>query len=765
LVKPQTKLLKIARVALAVVLAALAVRAAPYLAPIHAHDLAHDGQAIEFVDRNGLPLGTILTRDQQHTAFVPLSRVAPQFVQAIVAAEDRRFYRRGPIDAAALARSVLQLLQTHRVVSGGSTIPMQLARMIDGLPSGVWGKTEQIWIAMRIAAGMSRGEILEAYVNRLPMGGNIYGVEAAARTYFAAPASSLDLAQATLLAALPNDPTGLDPYAHLDALRIRQRYVLDRMVTDGEISRNAADRAAAEELSLAPRRAGIIAAPHFLFWLASSSPDLGAHVTTTIDRPLQQFVEEQVRQVMRQLAARNVRDAAALVVDNESGQLLAYAGSPDYFDDAHAGRNDGVQALRQPGSALKPFLYEYALETRAIHPNTILADVPVVYAIPGHLVYTPSDYSDTFSGPVRVRIALADSLNVPAVKVLERVGVDSFLTRLHALGFAHLDKSPDYYGLGLTLGGGEVSLFELARAYVTAARGGRQVELSGVLRAQGSSSNADDAYVGDAQTWQLVTDMLADAHARARSFGVRSALNLPFAAAVKTGTSSDFRDTWTVGYTPEYTVAVWVGNFDGEPMRRVSGVAGAAPLWGRIMLHLYESREPVAFEPPQGLALRPICATTGLMPGAGCASVVDEYLYPEDLARYDTASAPARLSREYDGWLALQPSEEDAGGLRIVRPQPGAYFVIQAAGSPLAVPRDHQRIGFLAAGARSRPVSWLLNGKVVGQTRRDEPFFWTLRPGTYSLVARSGSASDSVRFAVGLDEGDLSRVGFSVRPR
>jgi penicillin-binding protein 1C len=747
------------RIAVTAIVLCVAIRLAPYAAPVRASDLISNSQAIEFTDRAGLPLGTILSRDQEHTATVGLSSVSPVFLHAIVSAEDGRYYERGPVDLAALSRAAWQAVQSHRVVSGGSTIPMQLARMIFGLPSTPAGKVEQIWGAWRIAAGMDRDRILEAYVNRLPMGGNVYGVEAAARTYLGVPASKLNLAQASLLAALPNDPTGMNPYDHFPALKGRQQYVLERMVANGYISREAAARASAEHVALAPRRQGIVAAPHFLFFAAQNVRAGTARVRTSIDLPLQVFVEEQVRQVMRDLSKRNVRDASVLVVDNATGQVLAYVGSPDYFNDAAAGRNDGVQALRQPGSTLKPFLYEQALETRAIRPNTILADVPVHYALPGNLLYSPTDYSSTYAGPVRVRIALANSLNVPAVRVLERVGVGAFLARLRELGFAHLDKSPDYYGLGLTLGGGEVSLWELARGYATMARDGRPLALATTMQSEEEASPTSEP-VGSATEWELVTDILSDKHARARAFGVQSALSLPFQSAVKTGTSSDFRDTWTVGYTAEYTVAVWVGNFNGEPMRRVSGVAGAAPLWNRIMLHLYETREPQPFPPPYGLTLHPICSTTGMRPTSSCRSIVQEYFDPQDLAGYRSAPA-ATLGRNYDQWLALQPPEDAAPALRIVRPTDGSYFLYSKDGGIAGGPR----LEFQAAGAGSKTVRWILNGSAIASSDWRTPFFWTLHPGTFTLVARSGATSDEVHFIVGSAADVGMRRGFTIREK
>ena len=481
---PNVRPMKAGRLVKAVValaLVALVVRVSPYLAPIRARDLVQHGQAVEFTDRNGLALGTVLTRDQEHTVAVPLAAVSPSFLHAIIAAEDSRFARHGPVDYRAMARAAYQAARSRQFVSGASTITMQLARMVRPAPSSIGGKLAQIWTAWRIAAGMNRDQILAAYVNRIPMGGNVYGVEAAARTYLGVPAAQLDLAQASLLAGIPNDPNGLYPYEHWAALKARQRYVLERMIADGAITAAQARRAAAAQISLRPRGEGIIAAPHFLFWLAGQLPDGTAQVRTTIDRDLQLFVEGQVAQVIGSLATRNVHHAAVLVVDNRSGQVLAYVGSPDYFSEAQMGRNDGVQALRQPGSALKPFLYELALENRIIHPNSILADVPSHYAIPGGMLYSPVDYNGRYQGPVRVRIALADSLNVPAVRVLSMVGVPAFFDRLHALGFTHLTKPPDYYGLGLTLGGGEVSLWELTRAYVLLAHGGQSGELATTL--------------------------------------------------------------------------------------------------------------------------------------------------------------------------------------------------------------------------------------------------------------------------------------------
>ncbi|MBD1934518.1 MULTISPECIES: penicillin-binding protein 1C [Cyanophyceae] len=755
------------RVLLALVLLCLTVRSLPYLAPVRAKDIAQDTQAIEFSDRNGLALGTLLTRDQEHTAVVPLNQVSPQFINAILAAEDKRFYHHGALDLKAVARSLKDAIHSKRITSGASTITMQLARMLDPVPRTLPGKIQEIWLSWRLAAGMNKDEILAAYINRLPMGGNIYGLEAASRNYFDIPASDLNLAQASLLAAVPNNPTYFNPYDHWKRLKKRQIYVLNRMVQDNYITRNQAERAYKEEISLAPRQQGIIAAPHFLFWAASQLPQHNSsQIRTTIDRPLQQFVEAQVQQVIRALTPNNVHHAAALVINNHTGEVLAYVGSPDYFNEESLGRNDGVQALRQPGSTLKPFLYELALENRTISPNTILADVPTHYAIPGAKLYSPTDYDETFLGPVRVRLALANSLNVPAVRVLEKVGVQNFLNRLHQLGFEHLTQSPEYYGLGLILGSGEVSLWELARAYVTLARLGEATPLVTTFYQTGDLQKG--GFQNRKSEWELITDILSDRYARATAFGVESVLALPFPAAVKTGTSSDFRDTWTVGFTTDYTVATWVGNFNGEPMRQVSGVTGAAPLWNRIMLHLHSHQEPAAFPLPKNLVQRPICAISGLKPTPDCPSVVQEYLFTEDISNYERQSHTVNLASEYDEWLARQDQPSfTSSSLKILSPHNGDFFLLHPGeetnrrGAEDAEGGGTQRLEFRLAAMPTQPVEWWLNGEKL-TTQSSNSLFWQLRPGKWTLQAKSGEMMDTVSFQVQLAEYRQTRRGFSI---
>ncbi len=739
----------------------MAAMVALYLCAIDVAKTSSPQGSVTYTDRNGGVLGTILGADSSHTVSVPLASVSPAFLEAIVAAEDARFWRHGAIDVHALLRAARDFAVFGEARSGGSTIEMQLARLMksspfDSAPYGRFaqddkglrmqlaGKLAQIVGAERIAMISSKGAILEAYVNRVPMGGNVYGVEAAARTYFGEPASDLDLAQASLLAAIPNDPSRLAPGGDWAALRARQHFILHRMVDLGAISHERADLAFFESLHVRRQDAGIAVAPHALFYLARTQPGAG-RMRTTIDESLQRFVQAQTQNVVAALQEYHVTDGAALVVDNRTGDVLAYVGSPDYFSDELLGRNDGVQALRQPGSSLKPFTYELALERHTIRSTTILADVPAAYSIPGGLLYQPADYSGRFSGPVRVRYALANSLNAPAVQVLSRLGVGSLLERLHALGFTHLDRTASYYGLGLTLGSGEVSLWELVQAYATIAGEGDFVPLHLVADHPSTELRVTKMArtIGEAPYWQLVTDMLADPHARAKSFGVGSVLQMPFPAAVKTGTSSDFRDTWTVGFTRDYTVGAWVGNFDGSPMRGVSGVTGAGPLWNRIMLHLYErNAEAPPFPAPRGFVRAAMCATTGhaAAPGKDCPAIVQEWVLARDLAAMKRP-APA-VDGRYDSWLAVD-SADRGGTIRIVFPQDGDVFVRNATANALA--RREQQLALRAVGG-SR-VAWSVGGRPLALDATGNAF-WPLRIGTWRIVASAGARRDVVTIHV-----------------
>ncbi|AFY40161.1 penicillin-binding protein 1C [[Leptolyngbya] sp. PCC 7376] len=744
---------------------ALSIRITPYLIPIRAEDIAQKDQAFTFYDRHGLRLGTVLSETQEETSVVSLDEISPHFKQAILSAEDKNFYEHGALDLKAIARAIGQAAKYRKIVSGASTVTMQLSRMLHPNPWTIPAKMQEIWLSWRLMAGMTHDEILAAYINRLPMGGNIYGVEAAARIYFGVAAEDLSIAQAAVLASLPNNPIYLNPYDYWENLKVRQKYVLNRMVMDGYISQDQADQALAENLTLQPRHQGIETAPHFLFWLTQQL-DATDHpsVKTSLDKELQEFVTGQVQQTVLNLGKLDATQAAAIALDNKTGEILAYVGSRDYLDQDNAGQNDGVQALRQPGSTLKPFLYQLAIEQRTIQANTVLADIPTYYAIPGEKLYEPTDYSETFLGPVRVRLALANSLNIPAVRVLEDVGVGNFLTRLRDLGFEHLDQQAEHYGLGLTLGSGEVNLMELANAYRAIANQGNFGEITGELEEERSPLTPLIKGGDQKSSWQLITDMLSDKQARAITFGVDSALNLPFPAAVKTGTSSNYRDTWTVGFSENYTVAVWVGNFDGSPMNGVSGVMGAAPLWREIMLQLHKDNEPGAFPKPNGMVEKSICALSGKKSTGLCPAIAQEYFYPEDLAQYETdtddfyqeinGEIQLTLPAEYNDWLATQTRiDVPQSGLQILFPNDGDRL--------LSFPGDPNKLQIQYQTINDQPVQWFLNEKPWQPSDSTNPKL-NLQPGNWTLQIKQGDADHQVSFTVEQGQLNDSKRGFSV---
>ncbi|HEU4533015.1 MAG TPA: transglycosylase domain-containing protein, partial [Polyangiaceae bacterium] len=476
----------------------------------------------------------------------------------------------------------------RRVVSGASTLTQQLARTVERRPPGLWGKLREMAIALRIERSLSKDEILGHYLGLVAFGPRLRGVEAASEAYFGKPARDLSLAEAALLAGVARGPTLYDPRRRPELARRRRDRVVDRMAAAGLASGDEARRAKAEALRLPPAERARDA-PHFAGALLAGALGPGpgplaaraTEVESTLDGALQARVEAAVRARLGDLAGRDASAAAAVVLENEGGEIVAYVGSPDAGDEARLGANDGVRALRQPGSALKPFVYELALESLGWTPATVLPDVELHFPSEAG-DFRPRDYDGRMHGPVRLREALANSYNVPAAYAASVLGPARLLGRLRELGFASLDRPAEHYGVALALGDGEVRLLDLAAAYATLARGGTFLPPRG-LRAYREPGGAwqrppppAPRRVLDPAATAAITDVLADPHARRAAFGDAWASEHPI--AVKTGTSKGFRDNWAVAYTRRVTVAVWVGNFDGRPMRGVSGVAGAGPI-------------------------------------------------------------------------------------------------------------------------------------------------------------------------------------------
>jgi penicillin-binding protein 1C len=430
-------------------------------------------------------------------------------------------------------------------------------------------------------------------------------------------------------------------------------------------------------------------------------------------------------------------NGAALVLDNATGDILAMAGSSDFFDETRDGQVNAAIALRQPGSTLKPMTYGLALE-KGLTAATLIEDAPGGFeTLEG--VFAPENYDERYHGPIRLRSALASSYNVPAVAVLDLLGPDLLHRRLKETGFESLDKTPGYYGIGLTLGNGEVTLLELVRAYAAFARGGLYAGerfVSGVAGKNGRSLEfpgpEKPRRVYSPQAAYLITHILSDRDARVPTFGYLTPLNLPFPAAAKTGTSKDFRDNWTIGYTPRHTVGVWVGNFDGSPMHNVSGITGAGPVFRDLMLLLGAGRPKAEFAEPSGIVRKKICPLTGRLPSASCPATIEEVFIAgtepkeECPAPHRPGNRPTRIRASL---------EKRRPPLAIDSPLDGDVFKID----PVLRP-EFQVIRLRASSAEEsgvRAVEWWVNGRRAGSSRFPFSISWLLRPGSYEIRARA----------------------------
>ena len=579
------------------------------------------GASLQITDRHGIVLRESLSAEGGKRTWLSYAEIPAVVKQAVLAAEDQRFFAHRGVDWLSLGRAIVQNLKARRVVSGASTITQQLVKNRFGYPRTVLGKLQEMATALRLEHTLSKEDILTQYLNRVGFANQTFGIEAAARLYFGKPAQHLSLAESVFLVGLIQAPSYFNPYSHRDRALQRQRYLLEQMYRRKAIDETSYRIARREELRLTPKEMNF-KAPHFCEAILSGNT-LPNVVKTTLDYYLQQKIEEIVTTRLAELQAYHVTNAAVLVVNNRSGEILAYLGSRDFFDETIAGQVNGVVALRQPGSTLKPFTYQLALE-RSYTPATLIPDIQDYPAAARS--FLPENYDKKFHGPVRLRQALACSYNIPAFRVLERLGVEALYTRLHEFGFVSLQQAPSFYGPALTLGDGEVTLLELTGAYSILARRGQGFQLRYVLDSFPDSNPQPDIQLFSPQVAYLITHILADREAAMPAFGEDTPLELPFPTAVKTGTSKDYRDNWTIGFTAEYTVGVWVGNFDGTPMRQVSGISGAAPIYRDIMLYLYRYAEPPSLlaEPPPGLVTARICPLSGALVNNDCPHSIAE---------------------------------------------------------------------------------------------------------------------------------------------
>ena len=666
---------------------------------------AHQPSDTTLLDRHGEPIQSIrVDKNVRRLAWVALADMSPALLRAIVLSEDRRFHEHSGVDWAAVARSAWGNLWNTRT-RGASTLTMQLAGLIDaGLARPAEGRSlaqkfDQAVTATRLDAQWKKSEILEAYLNSVAFRGEVVGINALSQTYFGKHPSGLDAQEAALAAALVRGPN-----ASAQTVATRACGVLTAQGAP------CAGVVALAETALV-RKGGMPLgeqlAPHFARQALAGAGS--ATRRTTLDAGLQRLAVRALRRQLTELSGRNVEDGAVIVLDNASGEVLAWVGGSGEL--SGAAQVDGVLARRQPGSTLKPFVYQLAFEQRFITPASLLDDSPAQIGTRNGL-YLPQNYDREFKGWVSARTALGASLNVPAVRVAELLGADALHARLNQLGLA-LTEGAGHYGHSLALGGAEVSLLALTNAYRTLANAGRLTPVELHLDARGNPPLAKT--VADPAAVFLVTDILSDNNARARTFGLDSALATRGFAAVKTGTSKDLRDNWCIGFTDRFSVGVWVGNASGEAMHQVSGVSGAAPIWQTLVRHLHDGRPSQRPTAPPGV----VSARIG----------------------FDAQREPARdevfLSGTEQTLQRAGAQVLNSQAFGISSPRDGSVFALDP-----DMPAAAQRIHF-----EGEAGDWVLDGRRLGAGRR---WLWAPWPGrhTLELMGRDGKPLQAVRFEV-----------------
>ena len=712
--------------------------------------------SVRVLDRDGQVLREIASSRASRSTSLPADAPVPSVLRdAFIASEDRRFEWHPGVDPLAMVRAAASNLRAGRVVSGASTLTQQLARLLVPRRRTLAGKAQEALWALRLTAHLSREDILRAYLDRVALGHDLVGVEAAAQAYFGRPARTLSVGQAALLAAIARSPARVDPWRDPDVAVGAMREVLGRMRRAGRLDPELERIVAAADLDLVPPSRPF-GAPHLVVDLAGKLETLGlgraVEVRTTLDPALQRDVERSVRSELA--ADPRLGQAAVLVVDNASGEVLAYVGSADFRDAEREGQNDGVRARRQPGSALKPFAYGLALAS-GWTAASVLSDVDLEVGMAGG-AWLPRNYDRRQHGPVRLRMALANSYNVPAVELTDHLGPERVLEVLRQAGFTSLEASAEHYGAGLVLGNGDVSLWELARAYRGLARGGVVEPLRLVRAARAPRGERLDAAPElaprrflPADAVALLTDLLSDEGARAPAFGLDNALRLPFPVAAKTGTSRAYVDNWTVGFTRERTVAVWVGNFDGRPMQRVSGITGAGPLFARVMRRAMTGLRPAPLVDRGRFEHLRICPLSGHRAGEVCPGSYEEVFLPGtapekdcEMHRLTEGRRVLALDARYSGWaererLEVVPGTGTGGAPGFITPRDGDEFLVEA-GIPIGSQTIPVRV---RGGARA---SLVVDGRVVvldaGGSGR-----LPLLAGTHALELREPGSSEPLQ--------------------
>jgi len=603
-------------------------------------------QSTLIYDRNGKLLYNIY--DKKNQSFIPLKSIPKYMQEATIAIEDKSFYQHGAVDFRGIARAAFSIV-FHRQIQGGSTLTQQLVKnSLLSQEQTVLRKVKEIILAFATEIIYSKSQILEMYLNQTPYGGTAYGIEAGSEYYFGKHAKDLDLAQSALLAGLPQAPTQFSPFgAHPEEGKDRQVEVLTAMQDQGYITKDQEQKAQKEVLQY-KKFTNEIEAPHFVLYIKDlliakygekTVEEGGLKVITSLDLNIQNFAQNAVADEVDKLPNYyNVTNGSALVTQPGTGEILAMIGSKDYFDTKIAGNVNVTIALRQPGSSIKPINYAVGL-LRGYNAATTFIDEPICFPNQGGKDYCPLNYDGKWHGLVQMRYALGNSLNIPAVKMLEVNTVEAMTATASAMGITTF-TDPQKYGLSLTLGGAEVKMVDMATAFGVFANSGYRIDLHPILKVTDKTGKVLEKYtpplspifgkkvLPDGVSF-IISDILADNGARLMEFGDNSELKIPGqTVSVKTGTTNDYRDNWTIGYTPSFLVAAWVGNDDNSQMSGlVSGITGAAPIWNDIMSHLLKDKSPEPISRPLGVIQKAVCSDTGVATSSTGATCPTRFEY------------------------------------------------------------------------------------------------------------------------------------------
>ncbi|MGZ8915743.1 MAG: transglycosylase domain-containing protein [Methylobacter sp.] len=688
-------------------------------------------QRFQVLDRQGKPLGISYQNRFNTMALVPLHAIPEWLRKAFVTSEDRHFFEHHGVNWKARVSALWQNLRAGKSVRGASTITEQVVRIIHPRPRTLWSRWLEGFEAALLEKQVSKGELLEFYLNQLPYAANRRGVAQAARYYFNRDLGTLTHKEMLALAVLPRAPSALDLYKNPDAIEPAIARLAQAMVDRGELSVQEQHQLNGQKIVLGPPSPPLNAS-HFINYIRETIPyhlsDNGV-LLTTLDGDLQHKAQNFLDERIKALTRKQVRNGAAMVVDHRTGEILVWAVGGAENDSASKATPgsaiDAVRTPRQPGSSLKPFLYALALDS-GWSPATELNDAPMAEAI-GSGLHDFHNYSHVFYGKISLREALGNSLNIPALQTIAFVTPARYLDTLHALGFASLMQPVEFYKEGLALGNGEVTLFEMVQAYSALANRGVFRLLTPLPQSPFTRKNSR---VYSPEATSLIANILSDPFARRREFGAESVLNLPVQTAVKTGTSTDYHDAWVLGFDAHYTVGVWLGNLDQKPMDGVTGSTGPALVLHSLFAELAgrEKPEPLYLSPQ--LAQQEICTEYDQPDGKdNCFPRTEYFIIGSEQRPEQPAAASNRLE--------------------LLRPTKG----LQIAYDP-RIPATVQAFEFVADGLTAgRKVEWLLNGKAIATTQTGH-FMWSVKPGHYSLQAKEIDdkektlASDVVLFYV-----------------